>query len=97
MNELVIKVTDGKLRVGIKKETNVDTGWVIMDTWRLTYTGNDMPTDGIENVNGTVGTPVKVEYFSIDGMKLSKPSKGVVIMRATDAAGNVTVKTVVVK
>ncbi len=30
-------------------------------------------------------------------MKLSKPSKGVVIMRATDAAGNVTVKTVVVK
>ncbi len=97
VNELVIKVTDGKLRVGIKKETNVDTGWVIMDTWRLTYTGNDMPTDGIENVNGTVGTPVKVEYFSIDGMKLSKPSKGVVIMRATDAAGNVTVKTVVVK
>ena len=83
--------------MGIKKETNVDTGWVIMDTWRLTYTGNDMPTDGIENVNGTVGTPVKVEYFSIDGMKLSKPSKGVVIMRATDAAGNVTVKTVVVK
>lgn len=97
LNELVVKVTDGKLRVGIKKDANVGSDWVIMDSWRLTYYGNDEVPDGIESIEGNAGAPVKVEYFSIDGMKLSKPSKGVVIKRSTDAAGNVTVKTVVVK
>lgn len=97
LNELVVKVTDGKLRVGIKKDANVGSDWVIMDRWRLTYYGNDEVPDGIESIEGNAGAPVKVEYFSIDGMKLSKPSKGVVIKRSTDAAGNVTVKTVVVK
>ena len=97
LNELVVKVTDGKLRVGIKKDANVGADWVIMDSWRLTYYGNDEVPDGIESIEGNAGAPVKVEYFSIDGMKLSKPSKGVVIKRSTDAAGNVTVKTVVVK
>lgn len=97
LNELVVKVTDGKLRVGIKKDANVGSDWVIMDSWRLTYYGNDEVPDGIESIEGNAGAPVKVEYFSIDGMKLSKPTKGVVIKRSTDAAGNVTVKTVVVK
>ncbi len=97
LNELTVHVTDGKLRVGIKKDANVGSDWVIMDSWRLTYYGTDKPADGIESIEGNAGAPVKVEYFSIDGMKLSKPSKGVVIKRSTDAAGNVTVKTVVVK
>lgn len=97
LNELTVHVTDGKLRVGIKKDANVGADWVIMDSWRLTYYGTDKPADGIESIEGNAGAPVKVEYFSIDGMKLSKPSKGVVIKRSTDAAGNVTVKTVVVK
>lgn len=98
LNELTVHVTDGKLRVGIKKDANVGADWVIMDSWRLTYYGTDKPIDdGIESIEGNAGAPVKVEYFSIDGMKLSKPSKGVVIKRSTDAAGNVTVKTVVVK
>lgn len=95
VNELILKVTDGKLRVGIKKDTKVGADWVIMDSWRLTYYGaTDL--NGIENVNAA-GASVKEEYFSIDGMKLNKPSKGLVIVRSTDATGNQTVKTVVVK
>lgn len=97
LNELVLKVTDGKLRVGIKKDTKVGSDWVIMDSWKLFYYGTSEVPDGIENVNAAGGAPVKVEYYNVNGMKLNKPVKGLVIVRSTDAAGNKTVKTVVVK
>ena len=43
-NSLTVWVTDGKLRVGVSKPTNIDNGWVIMDSWRLKYLGDGSTT-----------------------------------------------------
>lgn len=55
LNELEAIVTDGTLRIGIKKETNdvSTTDWVIMDNWGLQYFGakkGDVNVDGAINV-----------------------------------------------
>ena len=49
-NTIQVYVSDGKLRIGIKKETNeVSTSdWVIMDNWQLWYYGKGVKGD----VNG---------------------------------------------
>ncbi len=47
-NELMVRVTDGTLRVGIKKTEAVDRDWAIFDNFRLTYYGQYLKGD----VNG---------------------------------------------
>lgn len=52
-NELPsVKVTKGKLLIGVKKDVAVDKDWTIFDNFRLTYFGN--PKKGDVNVDGTV-------------------------------------------
>lgn len=41
-NSIVLPVLDGKLKIGVKKSTLIDTDWTITDTWRLTYYGNGL-------------------------------------------------------
>ena len=38
-NKVRVKVTNGKLRIGINKPTKVTGSWVIMDNWQLKYYG----------------------------------------------------------
>ncbi|MDO4425033.1 MAG: hypothetical protein Q4D17_04635, partial [Planctomycetia bacterium] len=38
-NQLVVKVTDGTLKLGIKKETKIDYDWTCFDNFKLTYLG----------------------------------------------------------
>ena len=38
-NSLDVKVTDGTLRIGVKKETLIDYDWTIFDNFELTYLG----------------------------------------------------------
>ena len=38
--DLFIPVTNGKLRIGVKKTTLIDTDWTIVDDFTLTYYGN---------------------------------------------------------
>lgn len=102
MNSLIVKVgADGKLRIGIKKETKKDNDWVVMDTWKLKYFGANSSKEvtgdatGIENaVSETVA---KMEFFNLSGAKMNSLQKGVNIVKVTTADGKVTVKKVVVK
>ncbi len=52
-------------------------------------------TTGITNVN--VSKPQGKAYFTLDGMAIAKPRKGINIVKETDAEGHVTVRKILVK
>lgn len=98
---LFVKVAaDGKLRIGIKKEVQLDTNWTIWDSWQLIYYGKDSQqaltgdaSASIDNAIGEVQT-VNVEYFTLDGRKALRAQKGILIQKMTLSNGNVIVKKV---
>ena len=42
-NSITVQVTDGTLRIGVKKETLIDADWTIFDNFELTYYGTEEP------------------------------------------------------
>ncbi len=98
-NGVTIKVTDGKLRLGIRQADKVSGSWVIMDDFKLTYFGTDSKKEegGFTDVDAIELAPevAKVEVYSVNGMKLNAMQKGVNILVITDKDGNVTTKTVI--
>lgn len=42
-NPVMVHVTDGKLRIGIRKGTTLRRDWTIFDNWSLTYYGKENP------------------------------------------------------
>lgn len=42
-NQVLVHVTDGKLRIGIRKNTTIYRDWVMFDNWTLTYYGTEEP------------------------------------------------------
>ena len=88
---------DGYLRIGLKKDVNLDTNWTIFDNWQLTYFGtqSELVVDGdaqqgIENVN--LSEPVRTEYFTLDGRKATGLRSGIVIMKQTMGNGAVIIR-----
>ena len=49
-NELLVTVTDNRLRLGIRKRTLIAEDWTIFDRFRLTYLGTKDVYDGIEAI-----------------------------------------------
>lgn len=100
---LTTKVNEEKLRVGIKCDGSVSgENWIIMDDWTLTYYGTNSskevtPDDpsGISNLTATKGQNVVI--FNLNGTRTNGLTKGVNIMKMTDAEGNTTVRKVIVK
>lgn len=104
-NTIIVKVTDGKLRIGIKKEDQIGADWVIMDSWTLRYFGENsaMTPSGdvvssIETINGTSSsTPAMVEFFNVNGAKTSSLQKGLNIIKTTMQDGSIEVKKIIVR
>lgn len=102
-NEVIVKVTNGKLTLGIRQDKTVATDWVIMDNFTLTYYGpNSTLTEtgdytGIEDVQTAEAAVAKVEYFGINGEKKSSLTKGINIVKVTLADGSAKVRKVIVK
>ena len=96
VNELVLKVTDETLRIGIVKEGKNSADWIVMDNFQLIYHGTESalePEYGPLSVSDIVSQTVqKVEYFTIDGRKANAQTKGLVIRKATLADGTIVVK-----
>ena len=96
VNELVLKVTDETLRIGIIKEEKNSADWIVMDNFQLFYHGTEStlePELGPLSVNDIVGQTVqKVEYFTIDGRKANAQTKGLVIRKTTLGNGTIIVK-----
>lgn len=42
-NSVIVAVTDGTLRIGVKKDVKIEADWTIFDNFELTYYGNDVP------------------------------------------------------
>lgn len=97
---IIFKVgAEGKARIGLKKEVQEAENWCIWDNWTLTYYGKNSakePTvDGI--VSTTAAVAAKVEFFGLNGARISKPTKGVAIMKQTLSDGTVKTTKVIVK
>jgi hypothetical protein len=99
VNELVVKVTDGTLTIGIKKEETSGADWVVMDNFQLIYLGanSQREPDGdatpVEAV--PAATVARAEYFTLDGRKAGAAQRGLLIRKATMTDGTVQVKKVI--
>ena len=96
-NNLIFKVKAGEnVRVGLKKNVNINDNWTIWDSWKLMYFGKNSDKtpagdpSGIENVNSVPA--VQVEYFTLDGRKANSLQKGIMIQKVTFENGAVLVK-----
>ena len=99
INGITIKVTDGKLRVGIRQADKVSGSWVIMDAFKLMYLGAESQAEegtwtAVEGVE-TAAEVKTIEVYSVDGIRQNSLQNGINIVVITDAEGNVTTKTVI--
>lgn len=100
LNELTVKVSDGKLRIGMKQEESKQYGWMIMDNWTLKYYGenSEKELDEVTAITKLFGTgAAKVEFFNIGGQKVNRLSQGMNIVRTVNANGNVEIRKIFVK
>lgn len=44
-NSILVQVTDGQLRIGLRKSTTIRRDWVMFDNWQLLYYGNENPEE----------------------------------------------------
>ena len=99
--EVICKVLeDGVLTIGIKKAETVTNSWVVLDNFRLFYLGANSsltPSGDGTGINNAEIAGKKVEFFSIGGARVSKPGKGVAIMKTTGANGDVKYQKVMIK
>lgn len=100
-NSVICKVgDDGVLTIGIKKDEYMGNSWVVCDNFKLYYYGDGsskQPSGDASSVNAVATAPVKVEFFSLSGARISKPVKGVVIQKQILGDGSVKVQKVTVK
>lgn len=101
-NSVFTRVTDGKLRIGIKKPgTHVSYDWLIMDNFRLYYYGENSAinpsgdAEGIDEIQGV--STVKVEIYTLNGARVQGLQKGVNIVRQTMSDGSVKIQKILVK
>lgn len=91
LNSIGIRVTDNKLRIGIKHEKSNGADWIIMDNFKLYFFGENSLPDAIENVT-VPAKSIKVEFFTIDGRRVNGLQKGITIRKAIMDNGTVVVK-----
>ena len=95
-----MNVTDGKLRVGVRKDEKVASDWLIIDNFKLYYYGDnssktpDADPTGINELR--LDQAARVEFFNVKGEKLNAAQKGINIMKMTQKDGTVVVKKVAI-
>ena len=99
VNELVVKVTDGTLTIGIKKEETSGADWVVMDNFQLIYLGANSTREPDGDATPVEAVPAaaiaQAEYFTLDGRKASAGQRGLLIRKATMTDGTIQVKKVI--
>jgi hypothetical protein len=94
-NRVTVKVgEDGNLTIGLKKNVTLQDDWTLWTNWQLFYYGkNSGLTPDIETAIKEVGSgeAVKVEIFNVNGARLNKAQKGLVIVKKTMSDGSVKV------
>ena len=81
-NKLLVEVTDGTLRIGVKKTTtSPTTSWTVFDNFELYYLGTEMPS-AIEHISSENTHDESERIYDLTGRRLNgKPSsKGIYII-----------------
>lgn len=81
-NKLLVEVTDGTLRLGVKKTTtSPTTSWSVFDNFELYYLGTEMPS-AIEHISSENTHDESERIYDLAGRRLNgKPrSKGIYII-----------------
>jgi hypothetical protein len=81
-NKLLVEVTDGTLRLGVKKTTtSPTTSWTVFDNFELYYLGTEMPS-AIEHIRSENTYDESERIYDLTGRRLNgKPnSKGIYII-----------------
>lgn len=90
LNECMIKVDEGYLRMGITKRGIYPNDWVIVDDFRLYYLGTE-DTSGIASATMS-NQPLRQQHFSLSGQQVGKNQKGLQIVKMVREDGTVVVK-----
>ena len=72
----------------------------MLDNFKLYYLGansSQTPSGDASGINNAEIAAKKVEFFSVSGARISKPGKGVAIMKTTSANGDVKIQKVMIK
>ena len=86
--EIKVVVSDGTLRIGIRKESDVTDDWMCFDNFQLVYYGTDVDINEVrENLNKIIGEvnayegtkiPVLAEYLTAaEALKTSDDAKAI--------------------
>ncbi len=79
-NEIDCKVAeDGKLVLGLKKDSRMENDWCPYDNFQLFYLGTSAPT-AVQGVAADAELAGKAGIFDLQGRKVSKTQKGLYIM-----------------
>ncbi len=100
-NSVIVTLADGAtLRIGLKKTTELTDNWTIFDNWQVKYFGaNSSKTADSDpsGINAAVANAAVVEFFNLSGARISKPGKGVAVMKQTFRDGTVKIQKVTIK
>ncbi|WP_027454767.1 hypothetical protein [Xylanibacter brevis] len=94
---LIVKVTENKLRIGVKKPEQISNDWVLLDNFTLTYFGENSQKEASDDVAGINTINVrgaKSEFFTLDGRKTNAAQKGIFIQKIVLDNGKVVVRKV---
>jgi len=99
VNELVVRVTEGTLTIGIKKDETASADWVVLDNFQLIYLGANSQREPDGDATPVEAVPAAAiattEYFTLDGRRADASQRGLLIRRATMTDGTIQVKKVV--
>ena len=77
-NKVIVRVTDGRLRIGIRKTVEVESDWTIFDHFRLLYYKNSDPSS--VSAPHSTENGIATDIYDLTGRRLSSiPQRGVVI------------------
>lgn len=99
-NVLYANVTDGTLRIGVKKTADhVSNDWAIFDDFKLFYLGAESQYKDAASIEDVLSTAkvVEVEFFNINGAQINGLQKGLNIIKSTLEDGTVVVSKKLVK
>ena len=94
---LIVKVTENKLRIGVKKTEQISSDWVLLDNFTLLYFGENSQKEASDDVAGINTINVrgaKSEFFTLDGRKTNAAQKGIFIQKIVLENGKVLVRKV---
>jgi hypothetical protein len=97
-NSLYVDVTDGTLKIGVRKVNGVDGDWTMLDTFRLTYYGSNSSHKGT-GISDAAENHVVVSTicYSLNGTILKKPVRGVNIVKTIFSDGTIKMHKILVR